>query len=82
MTLRTVATCDNPTCSITTPVSSRVDAAHAQLNQAGWSVLLTTMQSTITGGRLGVTRHYCSSSCETSGRAAERAAQARELVRR
>lgn len=82
MTLRTIAACDNATCDITMQIPSRVDAANTVLDQAGWTVLLTSMQSTITGGRLGITRHYCSTACVTAGKAAQRAAEARELVRR
>lgn len=82
MTLHTTATCDNPTCDTSMRVPNRVDAAHTVLDQAGWTVLLTSMQSTITGGRLGITRHYCSTACVTAGKAAQRAAEARELVRR
>lgn len=82
MSLHTTATCDNPSCDTSLRVPNRVDAAHTVLDQAGWTVLLTSVQSTITGGRLGITQHYCSSGCLTAGKAAQRAAEARELVRR
>lgn len=82
MTLRTIATCDNATCDTTMQVPHRVDAAHSVLDQAGWTVILTSLQSTITGGRLGITRHYCSDRCATTGQAAQRATDARERVRR
>ena len=82
MTLRTIAACDNATCDITMQIPSRVDGSNTVLDQAGWTVRLTSMQSTITGGRLGITHHYCSDRCATTGRAAQRAAEARELVRR